>query len=430
MIKKNYLSVLKIQNLKKHLQQVREGGWRIFLRKSRKFFIQTSYFILMLAAAPIVLVIVLARPVIYLRFGAMVSDRIGHFILDVEAYRISRKREFTGRRTVDIIGCPEPVCNIQIRSMWEREICITTGGRLWQFFDKACRFWTRSEKHHVKLYDRSQEYKLFSYSETALKFTEKEVLHGQNLLRDLGVPSGASWICIHNRDPVYLDRLFSGRSAYHDYRNFSIKHMLEALDELTRRGYYVLRMGSIVEQELNCRNPMVIDYASSDLQSDFADIYLLAGCAAYIGSDSGIWGVPFVFRRPVSFINFSSTLIFLLVDQGVNYPFIIKRLWHKNKQRFLTLREIFEAGLAGAAESYRFELAGVEPVSNTSDDIHNLAIEIDERLNDRWKSQLVDEELQRRFWEIFCQYYPSYRAKEISARIGATFLRNHYDLLN
>lgn len=428
-----------IQTARLHLHEVRGGGWIVMLRKSQSWAKRILSFSSILAAAPLVLLIVLIRPLVLLRFGALVSQRIGHFVIDVEAYLCARDRARAGRRIVDIIGCPEPVCNIQIKSMWERSLRITPGGILWERLAAACRFWTRGENHRVQLYGRRTDYKLFSNTKAHLTFTDDETQRGRELLHQLGIPWGASWVCIHNRDNAYLDkslgvnRLYHGRSDYDDYRNFSVKSMVEAADELVRRGYYVLRMGSVVAEELTSTNPGVIDYASCALRSDFADIYLGAGCSAYIGSDSGIQCVPLVFRKPVCYVNFSQTLIGYLLEMDIDNicsVFITKRLWHKEQQRFLSLREMFEAGLDGAAETRYFEDAGVEPVCNTSEEICDLAIEVDERLKGGWQPQLEDEDLQRRFWEIYWRCASNARARDIHVHIGSAFLRKHVDLLH
>ena len=384
-----------------------------------------------ISAAPIVLIVTLLRPLVIIRFGTMPSGRIGHFAGDIEAYLCLREREHATRRTVDIIGCPQPACNTQLELMWERKIRVTPGATLWKVLDEACLFWTRGERHHVKLYGRRKDYVIFPYIKIQLQFSESERQQGIGLLRQLGIPDGASWICIHNRDSAYLDNAGKGRFPQHDYRNFSIDSMGLASEELAQRGHYVLRMGSLVAEKFTINNnPKIIDYASSPFRSDFADIYLLANCAAYFGGDSGVFAIPFVFRKPMHHVNYSSTQIDFLLDQFITDPVIVKRLWHKEKQRFLSMREIFEIDLADASETFLFEKNGLEVVNNTAEEIREFAIEIDERLRGQWHPTRDDRILQEAFWENFLKYSPNKRAEKISGRIGAAFLRKHADLLN
>ena len=42
---------------------------------------------------------------------------------------------------------------------------------------------------------------------------------------------------------------------------------------LVERGYSVIRMGRIVETALDVSSPEVLDYASSPLRSNFADLW-------------------------------------------------------------------------------------------------------------------------------------------------------------
>jgi len=418
------------KSVRTHLDELRRGGYKVLLRKFRSLSKRILLSFALVAFGPLVLVVVLLRPIVLLRFGSMMSARIGHFIADVEAYLCVRDQEKPGSLTIDLIGCAEQTCNAQIALMWKRSIWVAPGGDFWKFMGEACFFWTHGGRHQIKLYACQKDYGRFSQTAAHLRFSDDERRRGRDLLENLGVPAGAPWICIHNRDAAYLDRKGAGRYAHHDYRNFSIESMRESIDEFARCGYYVLRMGSVVAETLDSVNPRVIDYAARPDRNDFADVFLLAECAAYFGSDSGIFAVPFVFRKPVFFVNFSSTLIDLFLDLKISHPIILKRLWHKEKQRFLSLREIFELGLADASETALFDQIGVEAVSNSAEDIRDLAIEVDERLKGQWRPSAEDEAIQNEFWEIFHRFSPRQRVEKFSARIGSAFLRKHADLLS
>ena len=411
-------------SVRHHIVQLKAGGWPVFARKVRSL-ARRLVFPVGIMAAPIVLLIVAIRPVVLLRFGTMFYSRIGHFAACTEAYMCVRDREKLSRKNVvDVIGCFEPVCNQQLKVMWARTLHITPGAWLWSVLDHACRFWTRSNVHHVKLYNRGSDYRFFMATKPHLNFTDDEHSRGQALLQELGIPSGASWVCIHNRDSAYLDN-----ASYHDYRNFSIQTMVSAAEELSRRGYYVVRVGSIVKEALTSPDPRIIDYANSPLRSDFMDIYLLVHGTFFFGCDSGLWCVPLIFRKPLAMVNFTLLSNFFDIDYKPWF-IILKRVWHKKKERFLSLRELFESGLAGAGATSMYEEAGVELICNTPQEICDLAIELDERLKGHWQLQPRDEELQQRFWDIFRKHAPSDRQISRHVRIGARFLRNSIDLLD
>ena len=409
------------------INEIRVGGLSLVIRKSVTILRIVLRGLLIIAAAPIVLIIVVISPVVLIRFGTMRSERIGHFAADVEAYLCARDNKPKKQHIIDIICCPEPVCNRQLQAMWKRTLRVTKRTQPWELLGQACSFWTRGKKYQINFSGRSADYKLFLTTEPHVKFTNKEELQGKELLEKLGIPSGASWICMHNRDSEYLEEKLSGHNwSYHNHRDFSAKTMLLAAEELSRRDYYVVRIGSIAKEALASADSKIIDYASSSHRSDFADIYLGAKCVAYIGSDSGIATIPILFRHPVSYINYCPTQITEIINHGIyQWPFITKHAWHKGKQRFLSQRELFELGLEGASEAHIFKNAGVELIDNTAEEIRDLAIEIDHRLKNTWVPQEGDEELQEKYWATFRKHAPLLQQSNIKSRIGSAFLRKH-----
>ena len=387
---------------------------------------------LLLLTAPVVMFAVLVRPFVLVRFGILRSERIGHFAADTEAYLCGLDQEPSAKFRVDIIGCLEPVCNLYLKQMWKRTFPITSGAYLWRLLDRSCQFWTRGDIHHAKMDGLSKYYKYLLITPPHLYFTDEEKQLGRELLSQLDIPVGSKWVCVHNRDSAYLKKTLGHvqQWSYHDYRDFSIHSMMSAAEELAGRGYYVIRLGAIQSETHSSSNRKIIDYASSPHRSDFGDIYLSSGCSFYIGSDSGIACLPLIFRKPVCFINFTLTAVDLIPKQQCyRLPFITKHLFHKKKSRFLSLREMFEAGLHNAGQSHRFVEAGVEVVSNTPEEICDLAIEVSERLKGQWQPQTEDETLQQRFWELVRRYALKSNWGDIKPLIGSAFLRQHQYLL-
>lgn len=419
------------------MQQIAVQNHFIFriLNRAYLFIRKVLYVLLRIAFSPLVLIVILLKPLIIIRFGSIRSDRIGHFSVDVEAYLCARDQRKPIHKTIDIIGCPQPVSNRQLERMWKRTFRITPVAQIWRVMDDSCRFWTRKDTHHVKLYDRSKDYNLFLTAKSHLSFTEEEHQKGKEQLGHLGIPTGAPWVCVYNRDSNYLDKSCNARIIHHDYRNFSVKSLLSAANELSGRGYYVIRVGSMVEEPFISSDSKIIDYSNCPFQSDFMDIYLLANCTFFLGSDSGIFCIPWLFKKLVIKTNFT-------VLRGLNIApglYILKSFWNKEQQKFLSLKEIFENGLANADQSFFFEQAGVELICNTQEEIRDLAMEADERLKGCWHAKSEDELLQNRFWEIFYAHAPqdslrrdtwSYLGKEKQVLIGANFLRKHKYLLD
>ena len=387
-------------------------------------------------AAPIVFFIRALRPLLLLRFGVFGADRIGVFAPTAQGYLLKNQREIARPRTADFIGVLGPISNLQLFKMLTRQVRVVPGAWLWLMLDRACQFWTRSSLHHGGTLFSLNDYPQFLNYPALLHFTSSEKLAGKNLLQALGVTSDAPWVCIHNRDAEYLNtKVAPSKSSpekswgYHNYRDFSAKSMVLAAEELTKRGYFVLRMGAVVAEKLISTNPKIVDYASTPLRSDLGDIFLLANCAAYLGSDSGIASVPFIFCRPVIHINWPLSQVATLTFQGP-LIFITKHLYHRSTKRYLGIREVLDRKLINAGESRVYEEAGVEVVDNTPEEICDLAVELDERLKGTWHPQAQDEQLQLQFWDIFRQHCPPEHVGSVQPRIGAAFLRQHRYLLD
>jgi hypothetical protein len=65
-------------------------------------------------------------------------------------------------------------------------------------------------------------------------------------------------------------------------------------------------------------------------------------------------------------------------------------------------------------------------VENTSEEIKDLVVEMDERIKGTWQSTPVDDELQRRFQAL---WLPGEVDRECPVRIGTEFLRQNRHLL-
>ena len=118
------------------------------------------------------------------------------------------------------------------------------------------------------------------------------------------VPEGQPFICFHVRDSAYLNQSLPNQDwNYHAHRDASIHNYLLSVEKLVERGYYAVRMGSVVKEKLSYSNPAIINYAENGKRSDFMDIYLSANCRFFLGSDTGLLIVPQLFKCPMIYTN-------------------------------------------------------------------------------------------------------------------------------
>jgi len=257
-----------------------------------------------------------------------------------------------------------------------------------------------------------------------ITFTVHEEEKGVRALDNLGILKGKQYICFHARDSAYLDSVLTTKDwSYHDYRDSSIENYLLAAKKMANRGYYVVRMGSVVKKSIPISHLRIIDYATNGQRTDFNDIYIGSHCRFFLCSDGGMSSIPEMFRIPTVYVNW--TLLLRISTWVLNGLFIFKKFYLKSENHFMTFSEILNLRLGGTDTNEIITRLNLKLVENTPEEIHAVTIEMDERLNGTWETTDEDEELQQRFWALFG---PD-KLKSPDLRIGAQYLRDNQELL-
>ena len=376
--------------------------------------------ILGMLAMPLVLLMRILSPLVTVRIYKLDIFRVGGMLLQFDTFVCRRKAGLNGPRTIDFCCFLKgKTANVQVKKMIERSIPIYPFA-LW--VDKVNRRIPGWEKHVVPTITRSH-CDSTSKASPSLSFTEDELQSGREQLKKLGVPSDNPFICFHARDAAYLNAHLSHINwDYHDYRNADINNYVPAVEELVSKGYFAIRMGRHVEKKFKTAHPMIIDYAASG-GSDFLDVYLSAHCRFFIAGSDGLAEVPTIFRRPVVWIDFVPFRPIHLVTSG--QLAIPKKLCLSKEKRFLTFDEMLNTEVAQYCRTEQFQEAGIEMVNNTPEEILDVAMEMEDRLNGTWVETQEDKELQQRFRKIV----EGNRGQKFYGLIGAQYLRQHKELL-
>jgi putative glycosyltransferase (TIGR04372 family) len=404
---------------RRQVKELRQGGLPLLRYKIALIFS-------LLGVAPLVPLVIALRPWVRIRFGELFSHRIGHFACNTELYLCERDAGLHGKKTWDLFCHSHSISNQQLKRMWERTLQVSSLARpLIKLFLILQQLAPKLQGHVIFIDSDRDINAFFSKTPPHLFFTLEEEKEGQRAMRQMGIPEGAPFVCFHARDSAYLEAIYPDfDTSYHDYRNSRIQNLLPAMEELTRRGYYIVRMGVIVKETLNTTNPMIIDYANK-YRSDFLDIYLGAKCRFFVGSTAGISAIPLIFRRPVAVINAIPLEYF--PPSGAKTLVIPKRLWLRSEERYLTFREILNSGVGRFLRYDEYLAKGIEVIENTPQEITALVMEMDEGLKGTWQSDAGDEERQRRFFSLFRN---SKLNRILDTRVGAEFLRQNHDLLD
>ena len=386
--------------------------------------IKLPFFVL---AIPVVVIIRVIRPFFLIRFLELFSSRIGHFAANTELYLCERDAGINVPKQsyFDFIYMIDPPSNKQLEKMWRRVIMVWPACIIAPIV-KLNRLLPDAAAHEIISSQGRDVHNLYDRFPPNIQFTLEEEAMGEVGLRDIGVPKGAPYVCLNVRDSEYL----SGPNwEYHNYRDSDIQSYVLAAEELANRGYYVIRMGAKVHKAFKSSHPMVIDYASNGMRSDFMDIYLGAKCFFAISTGSGWDSIPEIFRRPIVYVNYGP--IGYLVSYRNQIMSITKHHFSLSKNRELSLSEIFAEGAGFCCHTSDYESIGVQLIDNTPEEIRDAAIEMAERLNVTWQPIEDDESQQKLFWKSFLAgtadpYKDKYLHGEIHGRFGASFLRNNH----
>ena len=427
--------------IKRQLLQIQQGGRQVLFRKIKQalqILLKVSlYSFAAPLAIPFVLVFRIIRPLFLVRWGGLISVRIGHFAGNTEMYLYERDAGINvpKQRHVDIFYMAyRPICNQQLAIMWKRVLRILPSWILApvSLFNRLIPGGLAHEIGNNTQHDRDV-HNLRDQFPPYLEFTPEEEARGQSCLLAMGIPAEAPYICLNIRDGAYLaEHIPNFDFGYLRYRDCDIQNYVAAAIELANRGYFVIRMGARVNEAMKITHPRVIDYATNGMRSDFMDIYLSAKCELFISTGEGLICVAMLFRRPIVVTNMVPVGYFF--SYYSNLIGITKHHYLIAENRELNLSEIFTRGLGLWMNTSDYESKGVELIENTPEEIRDVVIEMVERITGTWRLDEDDDVLQRRVWEIFPvdavdapQGCPLHG--EIRARIGANFLRNNRDWL-
>lgn len=387
---------------------------------------------------PIAIPLLIIRYVFNIKLFRVHGSRFGHLAINNETFLRKRQLGLINEKNIKYVGiAPLKVCNQSLLDMYKKHLKIIQipQPRLVRTMTKIMAeksILSRWDQFVVLDYDLAYFLK-FNEAKPILSFTDAEESIGKQLLKRMNITKTAWFICFHIRDSAYVSSLLKRGDSRYTYRNSTVENIFSALNYITKSGGYALRMGATVNEKLpQLNNSKIIDY-STQYRSELGDIYLPAHCKFFIGTGSGVASIAEIFNVPEVRINFVPLYplipLFKLhhFPPGKNDLFIPKKIWSKEKNRFLTFKEQIEFDLHFTFDTQDYEKAGLVPVENTPEEILDVTIEMNQRLDGTWKVTPEDEELQKRFRALFRYNNQPYL---FSARMGAKFLRENKYLLD
>jgi len=351
------------------------------------------------------------------------SWRIGHQAADLEVFL--RRREMSPElKKQRVLIITENAANIQLLKMARRKLTIVHASLIVRLFDNLKKAYPNTAVLQILtgVWQTARPY--LDYTKSLLEFTEAEKKRGEKLLREIGVRDTNSFVCFHTRDKTYLQKATPELDfSYHDYRDCSIENYLLTAETLAKEGIWAIRVGAVVANPVFSSEPRVIDYASR-YRSDFGDIYLATHCKFFLGTNCGITSVPNSFNVPVAWANVTP---FGEAAWRHTDLFIPKKYFDLTLNRLLTFREIMDRGGDRWGFAKHYVEAKVQLVENSPEEICDLALEMNARIDGNWTPHVDDEKLQECFRALFGSSHASYG---FTSKVGAAFLRKNRHLLD
>jgi len=336
-----------------------------------------------------------------IRYGWIITPRIGHlaanFDLMITNLESSLKRE--NRLNTFWVPSQEHVSNRFLFKMIKRRVWVVPRWSFIVVHSLNLRFPGGRLQSLDSGTDRDVN-NLLDSTVPSLRFSDREIRRGLRFLANIGLPEGAPFVCLNVRDSAYLSKTYPANEwSYHDYRDSSIENYLLAANTLTARGYYVFRMGAIVESPMPTSNPMVIDYASNGMRSEFLDIFLGAHCAFCISSGTGFDAIPYIFRRPIAYVNIVPVGICMTFSD--RFTLLFKDHYDTSTGWRMSLRSIFSADIAFSTNTLEFRQKKIELRQNSSSQIRDAVVEMMDLLEGNLVSTKSSQATQMRFRELF-----------------------------
>ena len=232
----------------------------------------------------------------------------------------------------------------------------------------------------------SQPMQVFTWKERRQSFNPPHVSRPleavlKSNLEELGVHPESWYVCLHVREGGF--RKDDGRR---DYRNANILRYVKAIQHITDAGGWVVRLGDNSMTPLPVGMKQVIDYPFTKQKSGLMDLYLIQNCRFYIGMLSGPWDIAELFKKDKLGINmYDCSAGFGYGDRDRS---ICKHVFSYEKDRFLSLKELFASGddlmniYGVTSDAYRYEENTEEEIAEAVMNYLRLIEENDDVINE------------------------------------------------
>ena len=395
--------------------------------------------LLSLIYLPISFLLFLISKLILIRFAEIPTNRLGHFAMEVDLYMTNKKLQNT--KTIDIFCLQFQdnfVSNHKLLNEFKKYILVLPrililplilNAKHYKFFSSQTFLLTKNK-------DRDTEH-INDKTPVNLTLSNEDIKIGEEFLSKIGNgEKNIKFVIMIVRDSSYLNNYFNHVNkmnakdwSYHNFRDGNVDDYLPACEELTKLGYYVIRMGQVVSKKLDTKNPMIIDYASNGMRTELLDIFLASKCEFCISNGTGYDALPMIFRKPVIVCNYAPVAQVPTYSKKILITF--RHHYSKKLNRRLNLKEIFDEQLANIGKADGFTNEDLILQDNTPLELKEAILEMESFVRNKEFENENSNILNNEFWKIYSSMIKkhdlSYRHGDILARLPVKFIeRNKY----
>jgi putative glycosyltransferase (TIGR04372 family) len=227
-----------------------------------------------------------------------------------------------------------------------------------------------------------------------------------------------------------LEKILGYKVQKHEYRDSEVSSYLKAAYVLAEMGYTVFRMGAAVKEPLHSRHPLVIDYASNGMRTEFLDVFLGAHCKFCISTGSGWDNIPTIFGKKKLLVNhlpvFGPDAV---TASHIIYPKILRDI---KSGSTLGISELIERNIQSALRTKSYESAGVEIINLSEEEIVDAVIEMAQRVEGTFVETEFQSAIQdklRHILSVHPRLKPSPGFYPIRATYASCFLNRYPNFL-
>lgn len=349
------------------------------------------------------ILIILFSPILKLRFCSLPSERIGEFINSFEIYFKKKKIK---KKNLDIFFTQNFISNKFYLNLVKKKIIIVNGYivfPIYKIFFKLSKFINYFDKFllNISLDNKvlSQININFGDDKPIIELPKKYLDKGESFLKNIGISNFDKIILLYVRDSNYLKKTFPNKDfSYHDFRDSDVENYVEAINYATSKGYYVFRMGALVQKSLNLENKKFIDYASK-YRTDFLDIYMGYRCSFLFGTPAGYDSVPcLTFRKPILSTD-SCPMYPIMFSFRSKMLYSLKHYYSIKEARKLSIKEIFDLNISDVIGS-ELKKKNIQLIENSSLEIKESLKEMINSFESNFKYSNEDLELREKYNKI------------------------------